>query len=100
MGQCHIMVTRHSAFYTPLLVTIGGGYLAAEGIDAKLVDLGVLPRSTTLAIASQAGRLPGFLSTGCPIRSRPLKTPNAPFRGARRAYLKREGREYWLRQIP
>lgn len=35
MGQCHVMVTRHSAFYTPLLVTIGGGYLAAEGIDAE-----------------------------------------------------------------
>ena len=34
MGQCHVMVTRHSAFYTPLLVTIGGGFLAAEGIDA------------------------------------------------------------------
>ena len=34
MGQCHVMVTRHSAFYTPLLVTIGGGFLAAEGIEA------------------------------------------------------------------
>jgi NitT/TauT family transport system substrate-binding protein len=29
------MVTRHSAFYTPLLVTIGGGFLAAEGIEAE-----------------------------------------------------------------
>jgi len=35
VGQCHVMVTRHSAFYTPLLVTIGGGFLAAEGIDAE-----------------------------------------------------------------
>lgn len=35
MGQCHVMVTRHSAFYTPLLVTIGGGFLAAEGIEAE-----------------------------------------------------------------
>lgn len=34
MGQCHVMVTRHSSFYTPLLVTIGGGFLAAEGIEA------------------------------------------------------------------
>ena len=33
MGQCHVMVTRHSSFYTPLLVTIGGGFLAAEGIE-------------------------------------------------------------------
>jgi NitT/TauT family transport system substrate-binding protein len=29
------MVTRHSAFYTPLLVTIGGGFLAAEGLEAE-----------------------------------------------------------------
>lgn len=35
MGQCHVMVTRHSAFYTPLLVTIGGGFLAAEGLDTE-----------------------------------------------------------------
>lgn len=35
MGQCHVMVTRHSAFYTPLLVTIGGGFLAAEGLDGE-----------------------------------------------------------------
>jgi NitT/TauT family transport system substrate-binding protein len=35
VGQCHVMVTRHSAFYTPLLVTIGGGFLAAEGLDAE-----------------------------------------------------------------
>jgi len=35
VGQCHVMVTRHSAFYTPLLVTIGGGFLAAEGIEAE-----------------------------------------------------------------
>ena len=35
MGQCHVMVTRHSAFYTPLLVTIAGGFLAAEGIESK-----------------------------------------------------------------
>jgi NitT/TauT family transport system substrate-binding protein len=34
VDQCHVMVTRHSAFYTPLLVTIGGGFLAAEGLDA------------------------------------------------------------------
>lgn len=35
MDQCHVMVTRHSAFYTPLLVTIGGGFLAAEGLEAE-----------------------------------------------------------------
>jgi len=35
VDQCHVMVTRHSAFYTPLLVTIGGGFLAAEGLEAE-----------------------------------------------------------------
>ncbi len=49
MGQCHIMVTRHSAFYTPLLVTIGGGYLAAEGIDAKF-SIAETPRDVLAGI--------------------------------------------------
>ncbi len=35
MDQCQVMVTRHSAFYTPLLVTIGGGFLAAEEIEGE-----------------------------------------------------------------
>ena len=49
MGQCHIMVTRHSAFYTPLLVTIGGGYLAAEGIDAEF-SIAETPRDVLAGI--------------------------------------------------
>ncbi len=49
MGQCHVMVTRHSAFYTPLLVTIGGGYLAAEGIDAEF-SIAETPRDVLAGI--------------------------------------------------
>jgi len=49
VGQCHIMVTRHSAFYTPLLVTIGGGYLAAEGIDAEF-SIAETPRDVLAGI--------------------------------------------------
>jgi len=49
VDQCHIMVTRHSAFYTPLLVTIGGGFLAAEGIDANF-SIAETPRDVLAGI--------------------------------------------------
>ena len=31
--QIHIMVLRHAAFYSPLLATLGGGFLRAEGFE-------------------------------------------------------------------
>jgi NitT/TauT family transport system substrate-binding protein len=34
MEKINIMALRHSAFYTPLLITIGGGFLKAEGLEA------------------------------------------------------------------
>ena len=49
MGQCHVMVTRHSSFYTPLLVTIGGGFLAAEGIEADF-SIAETPRDVLAGI--------------------------------------------------
>lgn len=49
MGQCHVMVTRHSSFYTPLLVTIGGGFLAAEGIEADF-SIAETPRDVLVGI--------------------------------------------------
>jgi len=49
VGQCHVMVTRHSAFYTPLLVSIGGGFLAAEGIDAEF-SIAETPRDVLAGI--------------------------------------------------
>ena len=33
MTPIHIMALRHSAFYTPLLVTVAGGYLQEEGLE-------------------------------------------------------------------
>lgn len=33
--RIHIRVTRHSAFYSPLLMVLAGGHLQAEGIEAS-----------------------------------------------------------------
>ncbi len=33
--QIHIMVLRHAAFYSPLLATLGGDFLKAEGYDYR-----------------------------------------------------------------
>jgi NitT/TauT family transport system substrate-binding protein len=49
VGQCHVMVTRHSSFYTPLLVTIGGGFLAAEGLEADF-SIAETPRDVLAGI--------------------------------------------------
>jgi len=35
MSSIHIRVTRHSAFYSPLLMTIAGGHLHAEGLESS-----------------------------------------------------------------
>jgi NitT/TauT family transport system substrate-binding protein len=34
MEKINIMALRHSAFYTPLLITISGGFLKTEGLEA------------------------------------------------------------------
>ncbi len=34
MDKINIMALRHSAFYTPLLITISGGFLKEEGLEA------------------------------------------------------------------
>ena len=49
MGQCHVMVTRHSAFYTPLLVSMGGGFLAAEGIESEF-SIAATPRDVLAGV--------------------------------------------------
>lgn len=33
MSRIHIRVTRHSAFYSPLILTLAGGYLKDEGLE-------------------------------------------------------------------
>ena len=35
MSQINIMALRHSAFYSPLLMTMAGGFLREEGLEAK-----------------------------------------------------------------
>jgi NitT/TauT family transport system substrate-binding protein len=42
--ELHILTSRHSAFYSPLISTIAGGFLEAEGIHSTY---GVLPRGHT-----------------------------------------------------
>jgi NitT/TauT family transport system substrate-binding protein len=37
MTPIHLMALRHSAFYSPLLLTVAGGYLRAEGLDPNFV---------------------------------------------------------------
>lgn len=34
MSEIRILVSRHSAFYSPLIATIGGGFLSMEGLTA------------------------------------------------------------------
>src|SRR5579863_2861397 len=43
-----IMVSRHSAFYSPLISTIGAGFLEREGLQAKYSILGKGQRSHVL----------------------------------------------------
>ncbi len=49
----NILVSRHSAFYTPLIATIAGGFLKAEGLEARY---GVLPPKDTSRHALAEGR--------------------------------------------
>lgn len=44
MATVRILVSRHSAFYSPLIATIAGGFLAREGCNASY---GVLPPGCT-----------------------------------------------------
>lgn len=46
MGTLNLMVYRHSAFYSPLLAGIGGGFFAAEGFEPTYT---VMPPGKTVA---------------------------------------------------
>lgn len=50
LAQINIMVSRHSAFYSPLISTITGGFLKAEGLDANYSVM-TPTKSTIQAIA-------------------------------------------------
>ena len=46
MAQINIIVSRHSAFYTPLISTISAGFLKREGLDANYAVM--TPEKSTL----------------------------------------------------
>ena len=46
MARINIMALRHSAFYTPLLLTIAGGYLEEEGLEPSY-DIATPERTIT-----------------------------------------------------
>jgi NitT/TauT family transport system substrate-binding protein len=52
LAQIRIRVARHAAFYSPLLATIGAGFLAAEGLEP------------TYTIATPENTVPGGLGDG------------------------------------
>lgn len=52
MTQIHIMALRHSAFYSPLLMTMAGGFLKDEGLVH------------TYAVATPARSVPASLKDG------------------------------------
>jgi len=43
-----VVASRHSAFYSPLIATLAGGFLAAEGLEASYATLKPGQRSRTL----------------------------------------------------
>ena len=55
MTQFRIMVNRHSAFYSPLIGTVAGGFLAEEGLEPHYG--GEVPSSTTGQDLMTAGEI-------------------------------------------
>jgi len=47
-GKIHIMVSRHSAFYSPLIATVAAGFLGQEGLEATYEVLPAGVRSHAL----------------------------------------------------
>jgi NitT/TauT family transport system substrate-binding protein len=54
MEKIRIMALRHSAFYTPLLATVSGGFLQREGLEA---DYSVATPQRSVADALRAGEV-------------------------------------------
>lgn len=73
MTQIHIMALRHSAFYSPLLMTMAGGFLQDEGLDH------------TYTVATPARRVPAALEDGsCHVAQSAVATSFAELeKGAR-----------------
>ncbi len=73
MAQINIMVSRHSAFYSPLISTISGGFLAEEGLEPTygVVEDGNPPwqamsEGRVHVLQSAVSRNWGFLEKGEP----------------------------------
>lgn len=74
MSRIRIMALRHSAFYTPLLLTVAGGYLRAEGLEPsysvatpeRTVPASIVDGSCELAQSAVATSFPA-LERGEPV---------------------------------
>ncbi|MCB1020566.1 MAG: hypothetical protein KDC27_11600, partial [Acidobacteria bacterium] len=54
MQPIKIVVSRHSAFYSPLIAAIAGGFLAQEGLEASYGELQPGQRSRHLLASGEA----------------------------------------------
>jgi NitT/TauT family transport system substrate-binding protein len=71
MSRIHIRATRHSAFYSPLILTIAGGYLREEGLEPSYdvitptltVAGGILDGTVQVAQSAPATNF-GFIERG------------------------------------
>ena len=54
MKAINLMATRHSAFYSPFICCIAGGFLEKEGLEGRY---NVMPAGTTTAAEVAAGRM-------------------------------------------
>lgn len=77
MTPIHIRVLRHSAFYSPLLMTIAGGFLAEEGLSPvydvatpeKTVEGGIQAGEVHVAQSAVAASFAGLAQDKpCPVR--------------------------------
>lgn len=59
MAQIRIMVSRHSAFYSPLIATLAGGFLREEGLEGTYAPAppGVSPWSALMAGSTDVAQL-------------------------------------------
>ena len=71
MAQINIMVSRHSAFYSPLISTVTGGFLEAEGLQPTYAVMepdsppwAAMSAGTVHVIQSAVSRNWGFLERG------------------------------------
>lgn len=67
-----VMVSRHSAFYSPLIATIAGGFLEAEGFEATYDLLGPGQRSHELIASGAVDIMQSAVSSNWKTAAGPL----------------------------